>query len=130
MKVLLLLLALIVVSCSSATRYSSDSSDDGTTAAGKTFRGMASYYADKFNGRQTSSGDIFDNSKFTAAHLTLPFYTKVKVTNLKNGKSIVVVINDRGPFAGGRIIDLSKAAAEAIDMIRDGVVEVEVIVLN
>lgn len=97
---------------------------------GQTFRGIASYYADKFHGNKTSSGEIFDMNGFTAAHRTLPFGTKVKVTNLKNGKSVVVKINDRGPFKEERIIDLSKAAAETIDIINDGTAEVEIIVLE
>ncbi|MXN92547.1 septal ring lytic transglycosylase RlpA family protein [Flavobacterium sp. Sd200] len=71
---------------------------------------VASYYADKFNGRKTASGEKFSNSKLTAAHKKLPFGTKVKVTNKANGKSVVVVVNDRGPFGGGRDIDLSKKA--------------------
>lgn len=71
---------------------------------------IASYYGNKFNGRKTASGKTFNNTKFTAAHKTLPFGTKVLVTNLKNGKSVVVEINDRGPFIKGRKIDLSKSA--------------------
>lgn len=70
----------------------------------------ASYYADKFNGRKTASGEKFDNNLYTAAHKTLKFGTKVKVTNTVNGESVVVTINDRGPFVKGREIDLSKKA--------------------
>jgi rare lipoprotein A len=70
----------------------------------------ASYYADKFNGRKTTSGRKFDNSKYTAAHKKLPFGTKVKVTNEKNGKSVIVEITDRGPFVRSREIDLTKRA--------------------
>lgn len=70
----------------------------------------ASYYADKFTGRKTASGAIFDNKKYTAAHKKLPFGTKVRVTNEANGKSTMVTVNDRGPFTKGREIDLSKAA--------------------
>lgn len=70
----------------------------------------ASYYHDKFNGRKTASGVKFDNSKLTAAHKKLPFGTKLKITNEKNRKSVIVVINDRGPFVNGREIDLSKKA--------------------
>ncbi|WP_207535389.1 septal ring lytic transglycosylase RlpA family protein [Desertivirga arenae] len=88
--------------------------------------GNASYYAKKFNGRRTASGDKFRSSKRTAAHKTLPFGTKVKVTNLKNGKSVKVKINDRGPFVAGRIIDLSRKAARKIDMLNDGVAKVEI----
>lgn len=70
----------------------------------------ASYYHDKFNGRKTASGELFNNSKFTAAHKKLKFGTKVLVTNPINGKSVLVTINDRGPFVKGREIDLSKKA--------------------
>jgi len=73
---------------------------------------------------------LFDNNKMTAAHRTLPFGTLVRVTNLKNNLSVIVVINDRGPFVEGRIIDLSYAAARQIDMINDGVVQVEIEVLE
>ena len=88
-------------------------------------QGKASYYADKFNGRKTASGEVFRNGKRTAAHKTLPFGTKVKVVNPKNGRSVKVRINDRGPFVHGRIIDLSKKAARKIGMLREGVTEVE-----
>lgn len=71
---------------------------------------LASYYHDKFNGKKTASGDVFSNKKYTAAHKSLPFGTKVRVTNLNNEESIIVEINDRGPFARGRQIDLSKKA--------------------
>lgn len=87
--------------------------------------GKASYYDDKFNGRKTASGVIFRNSKRTAAHKKLPFGTKVKVVNLRNGRSVRVRINDRGPFVQGRLIDLSQKAAKRIGMIRDGITEVE-----
>jgi rare lipoprotein A len=83
--------------------------------------GKASYYADKFNGRKTASGERFSNAKKTAAHKTLPFGTKVKVTNVANGRSVKVRINDRGPFVAGRSIDLSKKAARKIGMIKEGV---------
>lgn len=89
-------------------------------------KGFASFYADSFQGKQTASGEKFNQNKRTAAHKTLPFGTKVKVTNLKNGKSVKVRVNDRGPFVAGRIIDLSKGAARKIDMKKDGVVSVEI----
>ena len=92
--------------------------------------GKASFYADKYNGRPTSSGEIFSQQKLTAAHRTLPFGTNVLVTNKKNGKSVVVKINDRGPFVYDRMIDLSKAAAVKLDMISDGVAEVEMKIVN
>ena len=88
-------------------------------------QGKASYYADKYKGRKTSSGETYRHRKMTAAHRTLPFGTKVKVTNLQNGKKVKVRINDRGPFIPGRIIDLSKKAARKLDMVNDGVVQVE-----
>ncbi|WP_207424660.1 septal ring lytic transglycosylase RlpA family protein [Desertivirga brevis] len=88
--------------------------------------GGASYYAKKFNGKRTASGAKFRSSKRTAAHRTLPFGTKVKVTNLRNGKSVKVRINDRGPFVSGRIIDLSRKAARKIDMLDAGVVRVKI----
>lgn len=85
----------------------------------------ASYYHDKFNGRKTASGQIFSNSKLTAAHRTLPFGTKVKVTNLRNGESVVVTINDRGPFHGSRALDLSKAAFDEIGNLSKGTMPIE-----
>jgi len=97
---------------------------------GSTYRGEAVYYAKKFHGRKTASGEIFDMNKLTAAHRTLPFGTTVRVINLKNRKSVIVSINDRGPFGNNsRIIDISPAAAKRIDMLKDGVVEVEIEIL-
>lgn len=93
-------------------------------------KGIASYYADKFEGRTTASGDKYRSSKMTAAHLLLPFGTTVKVTNLKNNKTVEVEINDRGPFVEGRIIDLSKAAAEELNFINDGITEVSIEVVE
>lgn len=88
--------------------------------------GKASYYADKFQGRRTASGEIFRQGKLTAAHRTLPFGTRVKVTNMANGRSVKVHINDRGPFVDGRIIDLSRKAARRLGMISTGVAPVEI----
>lgn len=92
--------------------------------------GMASFYADKFDGRVTASGAIFSQKKLTAAHRALPFGTKVKVTNLENQKSVEVIINDRGPFVNDRLIDLSRAAAEQLDFIKKGVAKVKVEVVD
>lgn len=89
-------------------------------------KGEASFYANKFNGRKTANGEIFRQNKLTAAHRTLPFGTVLKVTNLSNGKSVIVRINDRGPFARGRIIDLSKLAAKKLDFIQKGHVMVSI----
>jgi len=92
--------------------------------------GNASYYASKFQGRKTASGQRYDENARTAAHRTLPFGTKVKVTNVKNGKSVVVRINDRGPFVKGRVIDLSRAAFASIGNPRSGVISVKVEVVR
>lgn len=95
-----------------------------------TQRGEASYYADKFAGRTTANGETFDPSEMTAAHPNLPFDTRVRVTRVHGGESVIVRINDRGPYADDRIIDLSEAAAQEIGMIEEGVVEVRVDVLE
>lgn len=98
------------------------------SGCGRTIKqtGQASYYAGKFIGRKTASGEIFRKRKRTAASKTLPFGTRVKVKNLKNGKTVKVRINDRGPFVPGRIIDLSWKAAKKLDMLEDGVVPVRI----
>lgn len=87
--------------------------------------GIASYYSQKFHGKKTASGELYNKYKLSAAHKTFPFGSKVKVTNLSNKKSVVVIINDRGPFVKNRIIDLSYAAAKKIDMLRNGVIKVK-----
>ena len=92
--------------------------------------GIASFYATKFNGRRTASGEKFDNNALTAAHKSLPFGSKVQVTNVRNGKSVVVRINDRGPYVRGRIIDLSKAAAKQIGLGGSGTARVKLEVIN
>jgi rare lipoprotein A len=89
-------------------------------------RGIASMYATKFVGRRTASGAVLDAHRMTAAHMHLPFGTKVLVTNRKNGRSVVVTVNDRGPHKKGRIIDLSPAAAAQIGMKRAGLAPVEI----
>ncbi|WP_086617355.1 septal ring lytic transglycosylase RlpA family protein [Erythrobacter tepidarius] len=88
-------------------------------------RGSASYYASKFHGRRTASGEAFDNTAMTAAHRTLPFGSLVRVTNPATGASVIVRINDRGPFSRGRLIDVSRAAAEELGMIARGHATVE-----
>lgn len=93
-------------------------------------RKYASYYSDKFNGKGTASGDTFDNSKFTAAHRTLPFGTKVRVININNGESVIVTINDRGPYAEDKIIDLTTAAFETIGSLRSGILPVVIEVVD
>ena len=88
-------------------------------------RGSASYYAAQFDGRRTASGERFDNDEMTAAHRTLPFGSRVRVTNTANGRSVVVRINDRGPFTRGRMIDVSRAAAVELGLVARGHGEVE-----
>lgn len=99
-------------------KYSANENDEVKTS-------YASYYHDKFNGKRTASGEIFHNSKFTAAHRTLKFGTKVRVTNLRNGESVVVTINDRGPFHSSRALDLSKAAFDEIGDLGKGTMPIE-----
>jgi rare lipoprotein A len=96
----------------------------------QTEKGKASWYGNEYHGRPTASGEVFDENDLTAAHAKYPFGTIVRVKNLNNGKTVDVRINDRGPTRGGRIIDLSKAAARQIDMIREGVVPVRIEVLR
>jgi len=92
--------------------------------------GVASWYGPRFHGRRAASGEIFNQHQYTAAHRRLPFGTQVKVTNLDNGKSVLVRINDRGPYVKGRILDLSRAAARELEMTEDGTVRVKLEVLS
>ena len=92
--------------------------------------GKASFYADKFEGHLTASGEKYKHSKLTAAHKTLPFGTRVRVTNLTNNEVVEVVINDRGPYAEGRIIDLSKSAAEKLGYVNQGLAEVKLEIVD
>lgn len=93
-------------------------------------KGLASYYDDSFHGRKTASGEKYDKNQLTAAHKTLPFGTKVKIKNPANGKSVNVVINDRGPYIKGRVIEISKKAAQQIDLVKVTVAPVEITVLS
>lgn len=108
MKIVILALSILLVGC--ATKIESKPKYDQC--------GKASWYT--LDGNRTASGQIMNSSLMTAAHKTLPFGTNIKVTNQKNGKSVVVRINDRGPFIKGRILDLSKASAKHIGMVRSG----------
>lgn len=92
--------------------------------------GMASFYSDSFEGKLTANGEIFSNSEMTAAHRTLSFGSRVRVTNLKNGRVAVVRITDRGPFVEGRILDVSLAAATQLDFVDDGLAEVRLDLLD
>jgi rare lipoprotein A len=97
---------------------------------GYTESGRASYYAMKFQLKRTASGELYDNAKKTAAHKKLPFGTKIKVTNIKNRKSVIVKINDRGPFVQGRIVDLSRSAFTSIANLDAGIIEVKIEVIR
>ncbi len=88
--------------------------------------GIASWYGRRYHGRRTASGEIFDMNSATAAHRTLPFGTRVQVTNLENGRSTVLTINDRGPFVRRRIIDVSRRAAQVLGFVQEGTVRVRV----
>lgn len=98
-------------------------SSPGAGAKAKQEHGRVSMYGKEFQGRKTASGQTFDPTALTMAHRTLPFGTRVRVTNLENQRSVEVVVNDRGPFVAGRVADLSEAAARRLGMIADGVVE-------
>lgn len=130
------ILILFFSACSSSTRYTKsvdDSGKDVRIKKDRTFEtetGTASYYADEFDGRKTANGEIYDMNELTAAHPSYPFNTLVRVTNVINGKSVEVRINDRMPQFKNRIIDLSLAAAKKIDMIKAGIQEVKVEVLK
>jgi rare lipoprotein A len=99
-------------------------------AKGFSQKGVASWYGPGFDGKKTSSGEVYDMYALTAAHTTLPLHTLVKVTNLNNQKDIVVRINDRGPFVGDRVIDLSLSAAHALGMVTPGTAPVRIAVLG
>ena len=103
---------------------------DARMTSGDVQTGKASYYHDRFHGRTTASGARYNKNTLSAAHKTLPMGSKVKVTDTRTGKSVVVKINDRGPFVKGRVIDLSRAAAKAIGLTKKGVSPVKVEVLS
>ena len=100
--------------------------NSGETSKKKVIRGQASWYGPGFHGKKTASGEIFDQGRLTAAHKTLPLGTKAKVTNLENGHSVEVEINDRGPYVGNRVIDLSRAAANALGFVESGLTLVRI----
>lgn len=118
--------------CAVAPRFATKPSPHllGKEAIVAVQEGIASYYADEFNGKKTSSGETYDMYSFTAAHREFPFGTKVRVTNLENGRSVIVCINDRGPFKKDRIIDLSFAAGKQIGLIANGTARVRLEVLQ
>jgi rare lipoprotein A (peptidoglycan hydrolase) len=125
---------LVVASCAPASGVGAVAPTAGASEAAlavrlptlAAFEGLASWYGPGFAGRRTASGEVFDPAQLTAAHRTLPFGTRVRVTHLDNGRSVEVRITDRGPFKPDRIIDLSRGAGEAIGMLRSGVARVRV----
>jgi rare lipoprotein A len=137
-SVSIVLCALIFYGCTASPRFGirerSPAGPDLSEYRGRTpvltVEGIASYYAHDFHGRQTANGEVYDMYALTAAHKSFPFDTVLRVQNLSNDKSVVVRINDRGPFVEGRIIDLSLAAARTIDMIQSGTTQVRIEVLQ
>lgn len=127
-QIILLFFGLIFLSGTVLCQSKSSTTRIGTP--GKIQYGTASFYADKFNGRKTANGEIFSQKKMTGAHNTLPLGTWVKVTNLKNRKTIVVRINDRLHHRNPRLIDLSKTAAQKLDYTSQGLTKVKVEVLG
>ncbi len=123
----ILVASLLMIGCGAAPAR-----DEVVDATGRThmISGKASWYGKRFQGRPTASGESFDVKKLTAAHRTLPFQTIVRVTDVDTRKSVVVRVNDRGPWTDGRVIDLSRIAAEDLDMIQRGVVTVTLEVLE
>jgi len=129
--VLLVLLALFVTGCSrrrTTARTPVSTRPPLASVVGASEEGIASWYGHPYHGRRTANGEIYDQEQMTAAHPSLAFHTWVRVYNLDNGKETEVRINDRGPFAKGRAIDLSRAAAREIDMIGPGTARVRVVV--
>ena len=136
-----LVLSLFLASCASSPRFTKDryaepkvnpakSPATSSNTKATTYEGKASYYAHDFHGKKTANGETYDMHALTAAHRSFPFGTKVRVTNTDNGKSCIVRVNDRGPLKLERIMDLSLAAAEALDMMKTGTASVTLEVLE
>jgi rare lipoprotein A len=130
------LLTLFSINCTT-TSYSGRNKYAVRPSSGRTkkrltnkyeLKGIASYYSREFHGRKTASGERFNMRDLTAAHKTLPFNTRVKVINLENNKTVIVRINDRGPFKKGRVIDLSYKAAKKIGLIKTGTANVKLVI--
>jgi len=118
--------------CAPSSRFASKKMNRKSTISrdGEVLVGYASYYADKFHGRKTANGEIFDMYDYTAAHRNLTFGTVLLVTNLENGRKVKVRVNDRGPYVAGRILDLSLQAAKDIGLIKNGVAKVNIKILK
>lgn len=120
----------VIAACGGGERRKPPPKKVAITTPSNVEHGKASWYGGKWHGGPTASGERYDKRSMTAAHKRLKFGTRVRVTNLRNGKSVVVRINNRGPYIKGRIIDLSEAAAEKLDMIEAGVVPVKLEILR
>lgn len=137
-KKILLSIIFLLISCGSSIAYGDYVNTTGMSRKQiesiknhpKTQIGIASYYGKKFHKKRTANGEIFNMYKVSAAHKSYPLGTKVRVTNLENGKSLKLVINDRGPFVSGRIIDLSYKAARKLGFVNQGTVKVRIDVLR
>ena len=135
---LILISSIFIVSCGSSIAYGDYVDTTGWSRKQiesiknhpKTQIGIASYYGKKFHKKRTANGEIFNMYKVSAAHKSYPLGTKVRVTNLENGKSIKLVINDRGPFVKGRIIDLSYKAARKLDFVNQGTTKVRIDIIR
>lgn len=130
---LMLNFSVVLTSCAPSRRLHAPQRPQGgitERGGGRSWTGLASYYGEEFHNRRTANGEAFDMYAMTAAHKNLPFNTVVQVTNLINGRSVRVRINDRGPFAPGREIDLSYAAARELDMVQAGVVKVRIEIIK
>ena len=138
------LLSLLMVQCAISPRYRSgtavilpSSGDDRDIAKSLssapslfTVSGTSSWYGSKFHGRKTANGEVYDMNRLSAAHKELPLGSWIRVTNLKNKRKVILRVNDRGPFIEGRILDLSRKAAEELDFLIDGLTEVKIEVLS
>lgn len=144
-----IVLTLILAGCSSAPRYGSQTTPGKTTSPGRrtptrqipvekspelsyqrSWIGLSSWYGEDFHGKKTANGEIFDMYALTAAHKTLPLGTQIRVTNLENNRSVVVRVNDRGPYIEGRILDLSYGAAKALGFENMGTAKVHIQVIS
>ncbi len=146
MKFPYLICFLIIVNCSSSPRYNSGNSKDFSpnntskptslktksnfNKHRKTMKGVSSFYAEDFHGKLTANGEVYDMYGLTAAHKTLPLNTIIRVTNITNNKSLILRINDRGPYVKGRILDCSYGAAKKLGFVNDGTAEVKIEVIE
>jgi rare lipoprotein A len=133
LSLLVLVAAGFVAGCTSSSRTSTRTGNDPSLNGAAPLaveEGDASYYADKFEGRPTASGELFTQDELTAAHRTYPFGTMLRVVNLRNSRTVVVRVNDRGPGKASRVVDLSRRAAEELQMVAEGIARVRVEVLR